>query len=270
MNGHRRFQHLASIVAAALLVPVAAPAQQASKLPEIAPYQGPDREKRLVEGAKKEGELMFYSSIPVEDIAVLTAGFRQEIRRQGQGLARGFRRVPAAHRQRGQGPPLRGRRDGGVELGDRAAVSREATERGEVALSRRPDPGSRSRRTANGPRSISTPSCRPTTPTWCRRKSLPKTYQDLLQPEFKGKLGIEAEDFDWFAQVVIGLGEAAGPQAVPRHRRDQRHFGAQGPHAAEQPGGGRRSAARADGLRLHRPSRPGRRARRSTGSSSRR
>src|ERR1043166_2678029 len=76
MNGHRRFQHLASvIVAVALIAPVTARAQQPGKLPDIALYQGPDREKRLVEGAKKEGELMFYSSIPVEDIAVLTAAF---------------------------------------------------------------------------------------------------------------------------------------------------------------------------------------------------
>ena len=76
MNGHRRFQHLAIVaIAAALIAPVAASAQQTSKLPDIALYQGPDREKRLVEGAKKEGELMFYSSIPVEDIAVLTQAF---------------------------------------------------------------------------------------------------------------------------------------------------------------------------------------------------
>jgi iron(III) transport system substrate-binding protein len=43
-----------------------------------------------------------------------------------------------------------------------------------------------------------------------KKEMLPKTYQDLLKPEFRGKLGIEAEDFDWFAQVVLGLGEAQG------------------------------------------------------------
>jgi iron(III) transport system substrate-binding protein len=37
---------------------------------------------------------------------------------------------------------------------------------------------------------------------------LPKTYQDLLDPKWKGKLGIEAEDLDWFASVVSNLGEA--------------------------------------------------------------
>jgi len=42
------------------------------------------------------------------------------------------------------------------------------------------------------------------------KASLPKSYHDLLRPEWKGRLGIEAEDFDWFAQVVTDLGEASG------------------------------------------------------------
>ena len=64
---------------------------QNNRAAEIATYQGPDREKRLIEGAKKEGELLFYASIPVADIAVADRGLHQEIRRQGQGLAR---RIP--------------------------------------------------------------------------------------------------------------------------------------------------------------------------------
>src|SRR6201991_4436931 len=79
MNGHRKLQPvrvvLAMLVLAGALVSAAPAGAQGSRLPEIAAYEGPDREKRLVEGAKKEGELMFYSSIPVEDLAVLTAAF---------------------------------------------------------------------------------------------------------------------------------------------------------------------------------------------------
>src|SRR5262249_23941794 len=36
------------------------------------------------------------------------------------------------------------------------------------------------------------------------------TYYDLLRPQWKDKLGIEAEDFDWFAQVVMDFGETQG------------------------------------------------------------
>jgi len=79
MNGHRKLQPLRAVlvmlVLGAALLPAAPVKAQNGRLQEIAAYEGPDREKRLVEGAKKEGELMFYSSIPVEDIAVLTAAF---------------------------------------------------------------------------------------------------------------------------------------------------------------------------------------------------
>ena len=68
-------------------------------------------------------------------------GLRQEIRRQGQGLAGRFRERPAAHRERGQGPALRGRHHGRLELGARAALSREPAAGGEVARSRRHHPG---------------------------------------------------------------------------------------------------------------------------------
>jgi iron(III) transport system substrate-binding protein len=35
-----------------------------------------------------------------------------------------------------------------------------------------------------------------------KKENLPKTYKDLLDPKWKGKLGIEAKDQDWFASVV--------------------------------------------------------------------
>ena len=39
-----------------------------------------------------------------------------------------------------------------------------------------------------------------------KKSDLPKTYQDLLDPRWKGKLGIEAKDDDWFATAVHQLG----------------------------------------------------------------
>ena len=35
-----------------------------------------------------------------------------------------------------------------------------------------------------------------------KKADLPKTYQDLLDPKWKGKLGIETKNQDWFASVV--------------------------------------------------------------------
>jgi len=39
-----------------------------------------------------------------------------------------------------------------------------------------------------------------------KKSELPKTYRDLLDPRWKGKLGIEAKDDDWFATVVHLMG----------------------------------------------------------------
>jgi iron(III) transport system substrate-binding protein len=43
------------------------------------------------------------------------------------------------------------------------------------------------------------------------KADLPRTYRDLLDPAWKGKLGIEAKDQDWFASAVDVMGgEEAG------------------------------------------------------------
>ena len=39
-----------------------------------------------------------------------------------------------------------------------------------------------------------------------RKEALPKTYRDLLDPKWKGKLGVEGKDEDWFASVVEVMG----------------------------------------------------------------
>src|SRR6266705_1973671 len=39
-----------------------------------------------------------------------------------------------------------------------------------------------------------------------KKSELPRAYKDLLDPKWKGKLGIEAKDEDWFASVVDIMG----------------------------------------------------------------
>ena len=45
---------------------------------EAATYAGADRQQHLVDAARKEGELMIYTSVPVDDMAVLTAAFEKK------------------------------------------------------------------------------------------------------------------------------------------------------------------------------------------------
>ena len=43
-----------------------------------------------------------------------------------------------------------------------------------------------------------------------RKQDLPRTWEDLLDPKWKGKLGIEQEDSDWLAGLFGDLGEVKG------------------------------------------------------------
>ena len=43
-----------------------------------------------------------------------------------------------------------------------------------------------------------------------KKSELPKTYDDLLDPRWSGKLAVEAADFDWFQAVVENIGRDKG------------------------------------------------------------
>ena len=58
--------------------------------------------------------------------------------------------------------------------------------------------------------------------TLVKKEELPKSYAELAHPRWKGRLGIEAEDEDWFAMIVKELGEEPGLAALPRHRARER------------------------------------------------
>lgn len=53
-------------------------AAQAASVAEVATMSGPDRLARLVDGAKKEGGLQLYSSAAVADMAAIIAGFEKK------------------------------------------------------------------------------------------------------------------------------------------------------------------------------------------------
>jgi len=43
-----------------------------------------------------------------------------------------------------------------------------------------------------------------------KREDLPKTFQDLLEPKWKGRLGMEAAVPEWYASIVMDMGEERG------------------------------------------------------------
>jgi iron(III) transport system substrate-binding protein len=46
--------------------------------------------------------------------------------------------------------------------------------------------------------------------TKVRKEDLPRTYAELLDPKWKGKLAMEASDQEWFAEVIKQMGEEKG------------------------------------------------------------
>lgn len=52
--------------------------------------------------------------------------------------------------------------------------------------------------------------------TKVRKDELPGSYQDLLDPKWKGRLGIEAEDHGWFGELGNALGEEKTHQLFGR------------------------------------------------------
>ena len=198
-----------SVLGLGLALALAATASAQTSGADIALYQGADREQRLVEGAKREGTLTFYSSIPVEDINALTSAFEKKY-----GIkVNAWRADSEGFLQRIVNEAKARRFDVDVMSGSSSAVEPLYRE--------------------NLLREVKSPWLADVIPEsiaphrqWAtvylntivqvyntnlvKKESVPKTYADLLEPRWKGKLGIEAEDFDWFAQAVTELGEEKG------------------------------------------------------------
>ncbi len=184
----------ASLTGIAVLLPfVACALAQPSGVAELASYQGADREQLLIDGAKREKELTFYASIPPDDISALVSAFD---RKYGVKV-RVWRADSEGFLQRVVGEARARRFEVDVVAGSSSALEpliipeAIAPHRQWVAVY------------------LST-IVQAYNTELVREDSLPKTYYDLLRPQWKDKLGIEAEDFDWFAQVVMDIGEPQG------------------------------------------------------------
>ncbi len=69
---------IAGLAVAGLLCATSAFAQAPSGFPDLAKYRGADRDKVLLDGARKEGSVVFYTSIVKDMIDKLSAGFEKK------------------------------------------------------------------------------------------------------------------------------------------------------------------------------------------------
>ena len=194
-----------------LLALAAAASAQDGKgvLAELAAYQGADREARLLAGARREGVVSLYTSFPPEDVATLNAAFEKKY-----GVkARAWRAASEKVLQRVVAEAQAGRDE--VDLVDSNSVPLELMRRqGLLQAVRSPH------------HAELIPAAVPVHRKWAwarlsvfvqayntrlvTKAELPASYAELLDPRWKGRLGIEASDEDWFAEVVEALGEEKG------------------------------------------------------------
>src|SRR5438445_1398121 len=187
-------------------MPLAAAADAVS---DIALYGGADRSARLVEGARKEGSLNLYTSLTVEDMAALNGAFEAK-----HGVkVRMWRATSDKVVQRVLSEAKAGRYE--LDIVETNAPPLESLHR-EGILQRVRSPQHAELIAAALPAHGEWVGSRLNVfvqaynTTLVSRGELPRSYADLLQPRWKGRLGIEAGDEDWFAMVVTALGEADG------------------------------------------------------------
>jgi len=206
LNNFRRIA--AALVVAALALAPAAQAQ-GGDIAALAQRSGPDREARLAAGAQRESEVNVYSSLVVEDLGALAAAFEKKY-----GVKVKFWRASSEKiLQRVLTEARSGRYDTDVIETNGPELEALAREKVLAAASSAHDadllPAAiRPHRMWTGLRLNMFVQGYNT--QLVRKEDLPKAYRDLLDPKWKGKLAIEAEDTDWFAAVVRDMGEGEG------------------------------------------------------------
>jgi iron(III) transport system substrate-binding protein len=190
-----------------LLLVLAAPvmAQDASLLR----YEGADRVQKALPAAKKEGSFTLYTSFAEKDLPPLIAAFEK---RYGIKVKL-WRSASEKVLQRAVAETSAGRHD--FDAVHTSALEMEALHREKILQAVAPAHGAGLLAGAVRPH-------REWTATYLsfwvqaynthaiRKEDLPRTYQDLLDPRWKGKLGIEARVPEWYATVVMDMGKEKG------------------------------------------------------------
>jgi len=195
----------------ALLLAVAAPLASAQSFADLASDESPSRHQRLVEAARKEGSLTLYTSNAAPTLQVLSADFEKRygvrVNAWRASSVKVLQRVVAEKR---------------ANRWDFDAVSVSSPEL--EALYRE----KLLQETHSGwhPEMLegTLPAHRGWAPQFINvfvqayntravgKQDLPKRWADLLDPRWRGKLGVEAKAGEWYCSVLKNLGEEKGKE----------------------------------------------------------
>jgi iron(III) transport system substrate-binding protein len=197
-----------SVLMLAWLAPPAL-AQGGPASPSLYTYQGPDREQRLVQGAKTEGRVVLYTSLATTESVPLSQAFEKKY-----GVKVDLWRATSDKVVQRALTEARGRRHA-VDVVETNGPELEMLAR-EKLLSRFESPYLADLPAAAIPAHRLWVSDRLNffvvayNTNKVKRDELPKTYEGFLDPKWKGRIGIEATDQEWLATIVKLWGEPKG------------------------------------------------------------
>jgi iron(III) transport system substrate-binding protein len=175
----------------------------------IANLSGPERLKKLAEGARREGTMTLYSSAPVDDLQALTNVFEQKYGVKTKLWRAGSEKIL----QRGIVEARANRHE--ADVFETNGPEMEALHREKIL------------QVCKSPYLVDLiPQAVMPHREWIatrlniftcaynskliKKEELPKSYRDLLDPKWKGKIAVEADDSDWLAGVVTAMGYDKG------------------------------------------------------------
>jgi iron(III) transport system substrate-binding protein len=172
----------------------------------LATYEGADRLVKILEGAKKEGDVVLYTSAPADDMKALTEAFERKY-----GVkAKVWRASAEKVLQRATSEARANRYEADVFETDGPAMEGLVRDklltvvRSPVQDELMPEARFSHQQWVRARYSVYAFAYNTKT---VHRADLPRRYEDLASPQWKGKLGIEADDGDWFSALSQQLGE---------------------------------------------------------------
>ena len=194
-----------------VFLPALVRAQPAAADVSLLQYDRPDRTERLIAAAKKEGSFTLYTTFAEKDIPTLIQPFEKKY-----GIKVNVWRA-------------------GTDKILQRTLAENAAKRYEVDAIHFGSPEMEALHREKVLQPVTSPYFRQLVPgavpqhrewvatllsVWVqayntnlvKKEELPRTYQDLLDPRWKGKLGIEAKNQEWFSTVALEMGEERGMQ----------------------------------------------------------
>jgi len=212
MNTHRKRWLTAALCLAVsvMLSPVlaATPASGLATVADVAQYKGADRQEKLETGAREEGSLMFYTSMDLEESQPIIAAFTKKYpflkadiyRAPGEDVAQ---KVITEYRG--------GKYIADIFEGTGIDVAKMIKETyGQAFFTPRAGAFPRQAKDPNGYWVASRYNI--LVAAWntaaVSDADSPRTYEDLLNPTWRGKIGIEATDQVWLGTLMELWGES--------------------------------------------------------------